>query len=505
LTIHNSFISSISNTLPRGQGGKLQSVSEPQTGGRASPLKTQPLAVTSERKLVSLNLPKPFTELLVDTNTMIKRPQAWRRGNAGLAFVLAVALTVSLTDLGVFQSLAASPSVLLEDFRWNRFPLKVLAETGEWSSPDYIVAVRDALDSWVLSIQAYGNKYSDKALPNMRYAFYVGGVNSTSSYDVIITFSQNAISGSVGETVYRWNPLTHEPIPPVRISITTYSRTARHLFVRNVAMHELGHAVGLGHATSEDTADGPELMYYRATSDQVLYPSTLDLHALSMLYQGSFGQSVYLPSLIPYNVVWPLKSGTVAIIAGIEDPSILGAGSYPLGTMVTLKAPESVLLGNETRLLFSYWEFPDIGVIISTPVTSVVVDRGNVTVVVDWRTEYYVEVTSAFGPSYSRWMSKGSSIYLDSPDLMLSPDWSGLLGVRYRFVGWTINGQLTNSRSLYLNVDGPLSVKAVYESDYMYTCFLAAILFAAAVGLSLARVRKYGSSETQSAAASPPV
>ena len=66
------------------------------------------------------------------------------------------------------------------------------------------------------------------------------------------------------------------------------------MFVKNIAMHELGHALGLGHASSQMTSDAPELMYYTSSPDTLLYPSTLDLYGLDMLYQDNFGDEVVL-------------------------------------------------------------------------------------------------------------------------------------------------------------------------------------------------------------------
>ena len=65
-------------------------------------------------------------------------------------------------------------------------------------------------------------------------------------------------------------------------------------------MHEFGHAFGLGHASYPDTANGPELMYPISTVTQTIYPSTLDVYGLLMLYTDKFGQTIQLPSTIPY-------------------------------------------------------------------------------------------------------------------------------------------------------------------------------------------------------------
>jgi len=182
--------------------------------------------------------------------------------------------------------------------------LKVFVGVNEWTASAYPAGVRGAVDAWVVSISEYISTYNDTTLSSVNYYFYLDGVNSSGSYDVMVFFNRNQISGdAVGLTTTRWNPVTHEALPPIVINITTYSGTANSLFVKNVVMHEFGHALGLNHAASPTTSDGPELMYYTTHTGEIGYPSTLDVYALSWLYKGNFGETVQLPSNIPYKLL----------------------------------------------------------------------------------------------------------------------------------------------------------------------------------------------------------
>jgi predicted Zn-dependent protease len=201
------------------------------------------------------------------------------------------------------SQLQTANSIALEEFRWTKFPVKVLVDMNQWTQPEYAAAVREALDSWIKSIWNYTNTYNGTSLTTVNYLFYLNDANSTTNYDVLISFAPDKIPpgpNTVGLTTYSWDLTTHQPVPPITINITTYSGTASTLFVKNIAMHEFGHALGLGHANSQNTLNGPELMYYASSKNQVVYPSSLDVYGLTRVYNGSYGQTVYLPSSIPY-------------------------------------------------------------------------------------------------------------------------------------------------------------------------------------------------------------
>lgn len=221
-----------------------------------------------------------------------------------LCLLLVTALLVGCaSSAGESALVQSSNSIMLEEFRWTRFPLKVLVDMNQWTVPGYAVAVREALDDWMKGIWNYTQTFNDTSLPMVSYLFYVSNVNATPNYDVLVTFTSNMIlpgTDVVGLTTYDYYPATHEPISPIIINVTTSSGTASSLFVKDVVMHEFGHSFGLGHASSSSTLDGPELMYYASSKNEVVYPSTLDVYGLTELYKGMFNQSVHLPPDISY-------------------------------------------------------------------------------------------------------------------------------------------------------------------------------------------------------------
>jgi predicted Zn-dependent protease len=217
---------------------------------------------------------------------------------------MAAMLVLNAVPLTIVSSrLAVSYSIEVEEFRWIKFPLRVLIDMNQWSLPKYATDVHGTIDAWMKAIGNYSTTFNDTTLAEVNYIFYLSNVNITNNYDIFVTFTPDEMppfSNTVGMTTYKWNSFTHEPISPIIINITTYSASASSSFIRNVVMHEFGHALGLGHASPQSTTDGPELMYYISPRNQVAYPSTLDVYGLTILYKGNFSQTVELPQNIPY-------------------------------------------------------------------------------------------------------------------------------------------------------------------------------------------------------------
>jgi hypothetical protein len=246
----------------------------------------------------------------------------------------------------IVQSVSAGPiySMSLTEFRWDTFPLKVYVDMNEWSIPAYAVSVQEALDNWMRSIWNYTQTYKDTSLPIVTYLLFLSNFNASTDYDAHLTFTADTIppgSKTVGLTNCDWNSTTFEPNPPINITVTTFSRNATSLYVKNVVMHEFGHALSLGHTPQTNTSNGPELMNYASSKNQTIYPSTLDVYGLTRLYAGEFDHIVQLPNYIPYIM---LSEGTIPDGQGSQQ----GLEQY----LPILVVVSSVTIATVTLILF---------------------------------------------------------------------------------------------------------------------------------------------------------
>jgi hypothetical protein len=94
---------------------------------------------------------------------------------------------------------------------------------------------------------------------------------------------------------------------PVEIAVVCRMADRGRETVYNVVLHEMLHALGLGHAKQKLTGDGaPELMWPGPSTRVKQYPTTLDLYALYVIHFGSTsGDVITIPNGMRYEMVTP--------------------------------------------------------------------------------------------------------------------------------------------------------------------------------------------------------
>lgn len=211
-----------------------------------------------------------------------------------LSGVIAVILLFSIPSMAVVRASPATIELISKE--WAHDPLKVYIKAPS----DLVPHVLTALNNWSSHLEAASGNIVDNSemggLSDGKFDFIA--VSSSKEADIVINVGKGAAAGVLGITLPQDNN-GDGYFDKVKIIIKA-GRGFDYADFRNVVRHEIGHALGLGHAD-----DPNDLMYPTYDTSGInyeIYPSELDINALLHIYgNDGFGLPNLPPNEIPSN------------------------------------------------------------------------------------------------------------------------------------------------------------------------------------------------------------
>jgi predicted Zn-dependent protease len=256
-----------------------------------------------------------------------------------LAVLLILSLMFGISDFSYAQA-QSQYSLNLEEITWNHSTISVLIivlDSESWWAPSYLNATLRAIGEWNYAILDFASNYTNYAyLSKLRMVPTVAHTID-SGFDVYISWTKRPLNatGDIGYT-NTWHKVPSGIIVNSTISLASEDLRGyvlNEVDMQNIALHELGHSLGLGHSSYLG-----DVMYPKYTLNQPVEGlSTLDLYGVSTVFQWMSNSSQFNPADIPQKSSLTLPSSITYRYLSIsyEDLPPVPPSPSPLQTLLT--------------------------------------------------------------------------------------------------------------------------------------------------------------------------
>jgi hypothetical protein len=219
-----------------------------------------------------------------------------------LLFLLISSLVLAacfVSNSGVQGQISDKYSLKLQGFVWNHSTINALVVTPyseSWWNPSYLNIALRAIGQWNDAIAAFASNYSDFLyLSSLRIQPTVSNI-SQPGFDIYVNWAEFPLNNSTDEVgLSQIFPNYESAIVNCTTILATHTQHGNSLNegdMQNVALHELGHSLGLGH--SNYTGD---LMYaFYTMGSPAEDVSTLDVYGVATLFGWEISAFNFYPT-----------------------------------------------------------------------------------------------------------------------------------------------------------------------------------------------------------------